>query len=227
MGKRLLIVVGFLVLTVIFAEIISLLQLRASLTSYAAYWQEQKTEQGEITYLALGDSAAQGLGASKPENSYVGLIADRLREKTGKTVRVVNLSKSGAKIQDVIDNQIPLIDKYGADFITLDIGGNDVVSFNEQQFRTEFNELATLLPEKTVVSNVPYFGGRIKRANEVDKANVIVENATEANDLRLADLYSVTKSRDSIFGYAADFFHPNDRGYRNWADAFWNVLKQL
>ena len=27
--------------------------------------------------------------------------------------------------------------------------------------------------------------------------------------------------------FAADWFHPNDRGSRVWADAFWIVLKDL
>jgi lysophospholipase L1-like esterase len=27
--------------------------------------------------------------------------------------------------------------------------------------------------------------------------------------------------------YAADWFHPNDRGYQVWADAFWLELQQL
>ena len=25
--------------------------------------------------------------------------------------------------------------------------------------------------------------------------------------------------------YAADWFHPNDRGYRVWADAFWTTMR--
>lgn len=27
--------------------------------------------------------------------------------------------------------------------------------------------------------------------------------------------------------YAADFFHPNDRGHRWWANAFWQQIEPL
>lgn len=227
MTKRILIIFGFIVLMVIFAEIISLLQLRASLTSNAEYWRDRSAQAGELTYVALGDSAAQGIGASRPENGYVGLLATRLEEKTGKTIRVVNLSATGARIKDVTEKQIPQLKDYDADFITIEIGANDVVHFDEARFNTDYRQLAKLLPKNTVISNMPNFGGRIERSDEVIIANQIISEAGAENSLQVADLYAVTRSRESLFGYAADFFHPNNKGYRNWADAFWDGLKRL
>ena len=55
-------------------------------------------EPGDLVYVALGDSAAQGIGASTSDNGYVGLVADRLRERTGNPVLGVNLSRSGATV---------------------------------------------------------------------------------------------------------------------------------
>lgn len=54
-------------------------------------------QQGTLTYVALGDSAGVGVGVDDPAQGYVGVIAKRLAETTGQTVRVVNLSVTGAK----------------------------------------------------------------------------------------------------------------------------------
>lgn len=209
----------------VLAEIISLLQLRASLTSNATYWHHQAQQSGELTYVALGDSAAQGIGASRPNKGYVGLLAQRLATQTGKSIRVVNLSVSGAKIQDVIDKQVPQLSKYQADFVTIEVGANDVVAFDASAFKARYEALIPLLPANTIVSNMPNFGGRVHRVNAVLAANQIIADAAASRNLHVADLYHYTKSRESPFNYAADFFHPSNRGYRNWADAFSEKLK--
>ncbi|MBC7707780.1 SGNH/GDSL hydrolase family protein [Polaromonas sp.] len=220
-------IIGFLFAVLVLAEIISLLQLRSSLTSNATYWKQRSAVMGEITYVALGDSAAQGIGASKPANGYVGIIAERLERKTGKTVRVVNLGVSGAKVQDVIDKQIPQLKNYKPDYVTIEAGANDVVNFNAAKFKASYDQLVPLLPANTVVATMPNFGGRISRDNAVKAANNIVRETAASRGLLVADLYTVTKSHESPFNYAADFFHPNNRGYKNWADAFWTVLNKL
>ena len=59
------------------------------------YWRERKLVKGQLLYVAIGDSAAQGIGASRPAHSYVGVIAKHL----GGTFRVVNLGISGATVR--------------------------------------------------------------------------------------------------------------------------------
>lgn len=227
MGKRVFVIVGFLVFLLILAEVLSLLQLRSSLATNAEYWRQRSSQAGELTYVALGDSAAQGIGARQPDKGYVGILSDRLATKTGKSIRVVNLSVSGAKLRDVIDKQIPQLKDYNPDFITVEVGANDVVKYDSEKFAAEFQELSKSLPAKTVVANMPYFGGRISRDNEIKSANKIVDAAAIKNELIVVDLYTYTKEGDTPFNYAADFFHPSNRGYRNWADAFWTKLKDL
>lgn len=217
-------IIGFIVLILVAAEAISLLQIRASLTSYAQYWRQRSSQNGELTYVALGDSAAQGIGASSPQHGYVSVIADRMALKTGKTIRVVNLSVSGAKLQDVIDKQIPQLKNYQPDFVTIEAGANDLVSFDAVTFEARFDSLVQLLPAGTVVANMPNFGGRLKRVHEVNTANQIITKAATRSNLPLADLYAATKSHESPLNYAADFFHPSSRGYKNWANAFWDIL---
>jgi acyl-CoA thioesterase I len=220
------IVLGLIVLVALLAliEIIALLRLKASLTSYAVYWKRPTT--GTFTYVALGDSAAQSIGASEPQFGYVGLLASRLRQATGQQVRVVNLSVSGAKIEDVISKQLPELQKYHTDLVTIDIGANDVAGkYNSQSFQVQYDRLAAALPKGTVIGNMPYFGGRIRHNPQAINANQYIAAAARKNKLPVADLQSITKEHDSIRNYAADYFHPSNRGYQNWADAYWQVIQ--
>ena len=77
MIKRILIVSAVFLIGLVALEIAGLVQLRANLANYARYWQERPTT-GEFVYVALGDSAAQAIGASRAERGYVGLLASHI-----------------------------------------------------------------------------------------------------------------------------------------------------
>ena len=55
----------------------------------------------------------------------------------------------------------------------------------------------------------------------------MIRAAALPRGLVVAPLQERTRARGwwSMFtDYAADWFHPNDRGYQVWAEAFWSVL---
>lgn len=221
--KILLLVIAVIAL----AEIIALVWLYLSVGSNKSFWQNKAKESGEITYLALGDSAAQGIGASSPMRGYVGLIAKRLEQKTGKNVRIVNVSVTGAKISDVLRDQIPLIQSVKPDVVTIEIGANDIRTFEPSKFKSEFSELLTFLPEGTYVSNMPLFNSRPSSTLPAKQASEIIESLVKSNaKLNFVDLQSQTSRHQSIFGFAPDLFHPNNLSYKNWADAFWDRIDQ-
>lgn len=220
-----LIIFALLAVLLILVEIVFLMRLKSNIDNFAQYWNNRSNESGDITYVALGDSAAQGLGAGDPENGYVGILARRLATKTGKSVRVVNLSKSGARLKDVIDTQLPQLDKYKPVLITLDIGGNDIKNFDAQKYETEMKEIINKLPKGTYISDVPYFTTYFWNNTKVDEANRIFYSITKDSDLNIVPLHKYTKDRISRWrDFAADWFHPNNRGYKVWADAFWSKV---
>ncbi len=225
----------WIVLTIIAAlvlwEATSLLLLKQNVEGYKKYWlaQNKKAYKADsIKYVALGDSAAQGLGASQPQKSYVGLIAAQMAKISNEPTQVINLSVSGAKIQDVIDVQVPQLNQLSIQntVVTLEIGANEMRAFDEQSFRAGMDALLSRLPPQTVVAEVPYFGGGRLRKHEpnVLVANVIIHELAEKYGLKVAPLYTITKSRDNLLVYAADLFHPSNRGYQNWYDAFAQAL---
>ncbi len=225
MAKRILIVAGVIVVGLVLVEVIALIQLKNSVSKYAEYWKSYP-DNGDFTYVVLGDSAAQGIGAGKPELGYVGLLATRIEEKTGRSVRIVNLSVSGAKINDVRNNQVPQLAQYKPDLVTLEIGGNDIVSgLSTDKFAAHYDELLTLLPQDVFVANLPYFGGRIRKNTEAVAANNQIEALADKYGVRIVDLQTETRRRDSLLNYSSDIFHPSNRGYKIWTDAFWQSIE--
>lgn len=186
------------------------------------FWAEPRGESGGLVYVALGDSVAQGLGARVPAKGYVGLLAERLR-KSG-PVQVVNLSASGARIHDVLDDQLPRLRALDrVDVVTLDIGGNDVRRYDPVRFEREITALLASVPAGTIVADLPYFmHGHWERDALV--AGRLVREAALAAGLSVVPMHAALQGRGWVGmfrDYAADFFHPNDRGHRVWADAFW------
>lgn len=191
------------------------------------FWESKANESGEITYLALGDSAAQGIGATSPMRGYVGIIAKRLEEKTGKKVRIVNLSETGAKMSDYLDSQAPKIADIKADFVTIEIGANDIPGFEENAYREQFRKVLESLPKGTYVSNMPLFNSRPSSTKPAKQASVIIgEELQKFPELKFVDLEKQTSDNQSIFGFAPDLFHPNNLSYKNWADAFWLEMQK-
>ena len=210
---------------IVFVEGVALILLHGQVARYKKYWDHRATETGDFVYVALGDSAAQGIGASQPEKGYVGQIAKRVADRTGKKVRVINLSVSGAVINDVLVSQLPASKKYKPDLVTIEIGANDMAHYDKQAFTERLTRLVQQLPKGTYVANMPFFQTRPARRAAAEQASGIIQTlVANRDDLKQVDLQAVTKKRSSWFGYAADLFHPTERNYKNWADVFWKEI---
>lgn len=222
-----------IVLCILLVGATRLLLLRQQVERYRAFWIEQANmtpAPDALWYVALGDSSAQGIGASHPEKGYVGLLAHSLRAETGRPVHVVNLSATGARLNDLIEKQLPLLEQLELPpdaVVTLAVGSNNIPKYDHERFRTEMQKIIERMPPQTIVGDVPYFGGG--RANSGEQsalaASKIIAELAGAHGLRLAELHKVTKEQRSIRDFAADFFHPSNHGYKKWHQAFWPVLR--
>jgi lysophospholipase L1-like esterase len=172
---------------------------------------------------------AQGIGASSPQKSYVGRLVKSLERKTGRQVRVTNLSVSGARVEDVLRDQLPKLKRMTLDsdsIVTIDIGANNMgEDFDIQKFETGMREILHALPKQTVVADVPYFGNGFKRKLEphVTQANEKLVSLLAEVGLRRAKVHEATMV-GGFRSVAGDFFHPSDYGYDQWFSAFWSVL---
>lgn len=200
---------------------------------YRRHWNERSEshDNGVIHYVALGDSAAQGVGASNVESSYVALIARRLRKETGRPVVVTNLSVSGAVSGDVVSTQLPVFEKlrFVPDVVTLDVGGNDAVfsgSNTVESFATSLDIICAALPKGSYIGDVPWFT-LPNLATRAHKMSQVAAEIISSRQHHLVPLYEATKSTGYLHFHrhtAGDWFHPNDKGYQAWADLFWDEM---
>ena len=166
-------------------------------------------------WVALGDSMAQGIGASVPWRGWVGQLALQIPQ-----YRLVNLSLSGSRVVDVLDRQIPALDTNPGtpDLVTCLIGSNDLMNPRHRTgAAAAMAELLERLPVGTVVGNQP---GTFDAALEV---NALIDDAVARRGLVLADLRD-PRTRHWRGKLSADRFHPNDRGYAGIAEVFGEAL---
>jgi acyl-CoA thioesterase-1 len=197
--------------------------------SYADFWRQHNetslAAEGPL-WVVLGDSTAQGLGASSPLHGYVGQVLNALR-RTGRPWRVVNLSRSGAQTRHVLDDQLPLIDGLDAELVTCGIGSNDILATPPKRFRTHLREVIERLPSSSVMMDLtvpdrfwtvggvcsPYVAG----------INQLISTTATGRGLPVAEVSR--HARPPWRGLLApDNFHPNNLGYRRHADALLAAL---
>lgn len=189
---------------------------------HADWWRERLHHDGQITYLAIGDSAAQGVGATVPSRGYVGLLARRIRHRSRMTVRVVNLSVSGATTWGAKRDQLPKLQHFTPDVCTVSIGANDIADFHPDKFERNIRAIYGAVPSHAVVAELPCMFSP-DRERKVAVANEIIHRVADELGLTVAPLHAITKRvgiRRTFFNTYGDLFHPNDRGYEVWASAF-------
>jgi lysophospholipase L1-like esterase len=194
---------------------------------HAAYWARRARRPGELCLVALGDSLAQGMCASRPERGFVGLLADWLERDTGRAVAVRNWAAVGATAADVLDGQLARLDGFdaaGAEVVVLVcVGSNDVTRTDPATFRRDFARLCGRLPAGALVADVPDFRhGRHVRAAEALSA-ICREVLAEHPALVPVGVQAATRGmRRTELG--RDLSHPGDAGHRRYVRAFHAAL---
>ncbi|MDR5698463.1 SGNH/GDSL hydrolase family protein [Agromyces aerolatus] len=196
--------------------------LNDTLPVHSKWWRDRAAAGGDLVYAAIGDSTAQGIGASRPGLSYVGLIAEQIAERTGRAVHVANLSVSGATTALAVRDQLPKFARLDADVVTVSIGANDIAAWDADEFDGNIRTIFAALPRHAIVADVPCFY-LPRNERKVAEANRMLRAAAREHGLRVVPLHEHTRRqglRGILTEFARDMFHPNDAGYRVWAGAF-------
>lgn len=196
--------------------------LNDTLPVHSKWWRERAAAGGDLVYVAIGDSAAQGIGASRPGLSYVGLIAEQASSLTGRAVHALNLSVSGATTALAVRDQLPRLDGLQPDLVTVSIGANDIAMWDPVRFDRNIRTIFAAVPSHAIVADVPCFY-LPQNERKVAEANRLLHAAARDHGLRVVPLHEHTRRqglRGILTEFARDMFHPNDAGYRVWAGAF-------
>ena len=202
-------------------------EVQAQTEPYAAAWR--RANQAALTatgplWVALGDSMTQGIGASAYDRGWVGQLSERLRDG-GWDHRLLNLSVTGARVDDVLEAQLPALDAAvrstgPAALVTVVIGSNDVVSPRHRHgLADRFAAMLDRVPDGAVVMNLPN-PHRVAR-----RVDALLRDRAASGRIAVADMRG--EGPRSWRGLLApDSFHPNDRGYAAMADVVEHALQR-
>lgn len=180
---------------------------------------------GGARLLVIGDSTAEGTGASSPETSLPGLLA-----RANPSLTVVNRGRDGARYQDFVQ-QIEG-EKHRYDAVLVLGGGNDVIRITRAQVLRDsvqqvaqraraVADLVILMPPGNV-GNAPFFFAPWSwwmRQRSL-MLHAIVQDAARAADAHYVTLFE--EREDDPFAQqprrmnAKDGLHPSDAGYALW-----------
>jgi len=197
-------------------------------------------KRGPFTYVAIGDSTVEGIGASDMQHTYASLVHAGISLQFKHTEHY-NLGVSGARVQDVVAGQLDRAIATQPDLITLSVGANDIVRHTSlTSFRREFTQLIEQLRSQTnaviVVTNVPNFSLtpavprhlKTLARYRISRVNEIINSIARENDLLLIDAYHDATMFMRQFPKEViykDGFHPSDTGYALWANTILTVLR--
>lgn len=189
-----------------------------------------------LIYVALGDSAAQGLGATRREDGYVPRIAAGLEAVTGRKVALLNLSLSGATAASVLGTQLPQLEGLRLagkplvpDVVTLDIGGNDVgvSQLSEEEFGEQVRAIIDRLPRPAYVADIPTFRP-LKSEKRASAMSALIEKAARAAGVGVIHLEALSNTLTTfeymVHYHAGDMFHPNSPWYHRWSQLFIDAM---
>lgn len=182
-----------------------------------------------VSYLVLGDSTAAGVGADYDQG--IAMATTRELSRTHE-VKMHNVSVSGARIREVLDDQLPRAASIRPDLVLLSVGANDVTHLTSvRSMRASLREIVQHLRSTNpdvaiVITGSPDMGSppRVPRllrglaSLRTKQVNRMFVAEAERLHLTFAPIAAETGPlfrRDRSL-FAADRFHPNERGYATW-----------
>ena len=143
-------------------------------------------------------------------------MLDQSQQRSNRPARIVNLSRSGAKINDVLRVQLPAMRavQHPIQLVTCTVGNNDLArGSSPSRVNGAMRSLMSELPDDAMLATLPAKGSILaKRLNRIIRAEGSPAGLVVADvDAHLPGW----RGRS-----AGDRFHPNDLGYESWFAAF-------
>jgi lysophospholipase L1-like esterase len=183
-----------------------------------------------LSYAILGDSTAIGQGGEY-QKGIASETARYLAQK-GYLVTYQNMAKSGARVADVLHTQVKQVAALNPDVVLIAVGANDVTHFTrlsevKRNMAQTIDQLQAANPRVRIVLTGSPEMGSVPRFPQPTKylAHVRTQHINAAFDDIAADKgimrAHIAEETGSVFMkhpelFAADKFHPRDKGYALW-----------
>lgn len=176
----------------------------------------------------LGDSTAAGVGAS----SAAATLPRQVAAATGRPVEVSVLARSGARIADVVDEQLPQLAALRPHLVVVSVGANDAAHLTGVgAFARRWEQVVPPPGARLVALGIPDMGSPPRlaqplralvgwRGRRLDARGARrLAAAGRATWVDVAGRTGPAFRRHPDRYFSADGYHPSDAGYRLWADA--------
>ncbi|MBK7310579.1 MAG: SGNH/GDSL hydrolase family protein [Sphingobacteriaceae bacterium] len=195
-----------------------------------------------IKYVPLVDSYTICTGATEAE-SWPSILTKHLNEKGLKTELLFNPSKNGYTTQNLIDIELPKLDKSDCNFATILIGVNDWVrEVTKEDFHSNLNYIIDHVAKKIdkkriVLITIPdfgvtpqgsLFGGGRDISKGISGFNDIIKAEAKKRDIVILDIFKISqlmKGRTDLV--AVDGLHPSAKEYAEWEKLILPVAQKL
>lgn len=195
-------------------------------------------EMEKVTYVAVGDSTGEGVGAlhgGYPDHLFRWIVDAR------PSSTLTNLCRSGARSDELLREQLDRGLAAGPNLITLCIGINDIVQgVSVDIFAGYFAEILARIAKtgglKLVIANMPDIALAPAAIPEISASlkpviaayNVEISRTAAYYGGKVVDIWADTHAlipQHPEF-FSADGFHPSDLGYEMWAKKMWPTVRQ-
>ncbi|HEX5014243.1 MAG TPA: SGNH/GDSL hydrolase family protein [Candidatus Limnocylindrales bacterium] len=198
-----------------------------------------------LRYVALGDSYTIGTAVATAPERWPSQLVDRCRAADGGPLLelVANLGVNGFTSRDVIESELPQLDRLAPDFVSILVGVNDVVqgvppSEYERNVAVILDTLLERLPSDRIVAvSTPDYTVTPQGANYGDPAvqsagirgtNEILHRLAANRRIAFVDIHdlSMRAARERTL-VAEDGLHPSGAQYGLWCDRIAPVASEL
>ncbi|MDP1795146.1 MAG: SGNH/GDSL hydrolase family protein [Acidimicrobiales bacterium] len=193
-----------------------------------------ESPRGEVRALWLGDSTAAAVGTSDADGAVSSVVGKALSAQCQVSVATSVVAVSGARIDDVLREQVPLVAGRKADIVFISAGANDTIHLTSPaRFSRVYAEVIEALvaagvsSDHIVLIGVPDMGSPPRLAQPLRalmgwrgrRLDARVQALAREKGARYVDLFAGTSKpirSDPPRYFAADDYHPNDNGYALW-----------
>lgn len=195
-----------------------------------------------IRYLALGDSYVVGEGLPA-RDAWPAQLVSAAETQGIKMTLVSTIARNGWTSSQLIDNGQGDIIVAKPDFVTLQIGANDVIQGNSpQRFRDNlhvlYDQITGVVPaSRVVVLTIPDFlvtskglsyerGGAT--AQLLREFNSIIKDVSAERNIAVVDVYEISKGMSGNPNLVSrDGFHPSSAEYQRWVQVILPTVTNL
>jgi lysophospholipase L1-like esterase len=187
---------------------------------------QHRPANASMRLLIVGDSTGVGTGATSPQTSLAGLLAQAFPR-----LRIDNRARDGATFEGVV--QQLQADSARYDMVLIQAGGNDVIRLrSDDAVRADIDRATALAAARSDrmllmpagnVGNAPFFFPPLSSlmTTRAERLHGFIQAAAQRHGAVYINLFQAPEDDPFVQDpnlHARDGLHPSDAGYRLWFD---------